>query len=74
MVDLGIASRAVGLASVWSEGALLSAFWLTLLIEVPRYFVGVQATVAALMLRTDRVPGAIGKMPKVSILLVGHNE
>jgi cellulose synthase/poly-beta-1,6-N-acetylglucosamine synthase-like glycosyltransferase len=55
----------------WSYITLL---WLTLLAEMPRYAFGMQATVIGLLLRDHRHPGALGPMPKVSILLAGHNE
>jgi len=55
----------------WSMVAL---FWLTLLAEAPRYFLGVQATVAALLLRDHRHAGPLPAIAPVSILLVGHNE
>jgi cellulose synthase/poly-beta-1,6-N-acetylglucosamine synthase-like glycosyltransferase len=53
---------------------LIGLLWLTLLVEAPRYFLGVQATVAALFLRGDRSFAPVRNVPRVSILLVGHNE
>jgi len=69
-------------ASAWDflaalpGGAFIGLFWLTLFAEVPRYFLGVQATAAALMVGGDRASPPLDprKVPKVSILLVGHNE
>jgi cellulose synthase/poly-beta-1,6-N-acetylglucosamine synthase-like glycosyltransferase len=55
----------------WSYVTLL---WLTILAEMPRYVLGMQATVIGLLLRDHRHPGPLGPMPKVSILLAGHNE
>lgn len=54
--------------------AYLPLLWLTLLVEVPRHFIGIQATAAALLLRERRHTGSIEPFPEVSILLVGHNE
>jgi cellulose synthase/poly-beta-1,6-N-acetylglucosamine synthase-like glycosyltransferase len=56
---------------VWS---LIALFWLTLLAEAPRYFLGIQATAAALLLRDHRRAGPLPPLATVSILLVGHNE
>lgn len=56
------------------EGSFITVFWLTIVAEVPRYFVGVQATAAAVLLRDDRPRGPLKHVPSVSILLVGHNE
>ena len=55
----------------WSVIAL---FWLTFVAELPRYFLGVQATAAMLLFRERRRHGPIGPLPRVSILLAGHNE
>jgi cellulose synthase/poly-beta-1,6-N-acetylglucosamine synthase-like glycosyltransferase len=55
----------------WSYVALL---WLTILADLPRYAFGMQAMVIGLLLRDYRHPGPLGPMPKVSILLAGHNE
>jgi cellulose synthase/poly-beta-1,6-N-acetylglucosamine synthase-like glycosyltransferase len=52
----------------------VSLFWLTILAEIPRYVFGMQATVIGLLLRDRYHPGPLGLMPKVSILLAGHNE
>jgi cellulose synthase/poly-beta-1,6-N-acetylglucosamine synthase-like glycosyltransferase len=56
------------------QGSFIAIFWLTILAELPRYFVGVQATTAAALLHDDRPRGPIQHVPSVSILLVGHNE
>jgi cellulose synthase/poly-beta-1,6-N-acetylglucosamine synthase-like glycosyltransferase len=53
---------------------LFGLLWLTLLAEAPRYFIGVQATAAALLLRDGRRYGPLPPLPPVSILLAGHNE
>ncbi len=55
-------------------GSLVAIFWLVLLIEMPRYFVGIQATAAALLLSDWRRPAPLARTPRISILLVGHNE
>lgn len=55
-------------------GSLVAIFWLVLLIEMPRYFVGIQATAAALLLSDWRRPAPLTRTPRISILLVGHNE
>lgn len=54
--------------------AYFALLWLTILAEVPRYFLGVQATAAALLFHERRHTGPIGPLPAVSILLAGHNE
>ena len=54
--------------------AYLPLLWLTLLAEVPRYVLGIQATAAALLLRDHRHSCPLPSLPLVSILLVGHNE
>ena len=62
---------------VWALplGILVAALWLTLLVELPRYFLGLQATAAALLLWDRRRPGPLPRSPnRVSLLLVGHNE
>jgi cellulose synthase/poly-beta-1,6-N-acetylglucosamine synthase-like glycosyltransferase len=56
------------------DWSLITVFWLTLIAEVPRYFVGVQATAAAVLLHGDQPRGPLKCVPCVSILLVGHNE
>ena len=62
---------------VWALPAwtLVTMLWLTLLVEIPRYFLGLQATAAALLLRDlwHRAPLRQAPM-SVSLLLVGHNE
>jgi cellulose synthase/poly-beta-1,6-N-acetylglucosamine synthase-like glycosyltransferase len=54
---------------------LLAMLWLTLIIEIPRYFLGLQATAAVLLFRDYRrfAPLRAGPL-RVSLLLVGHNE
>lgn len=57
--------------SAWSFVAM---FGLVLLTDAPRYFLGIQATAAAFILRDHRPPGQLAPLPPVSILLAGHNE
>ena len=56
------------------DWSFITVFWLTIVAEVPRYFVGVQATAAAVLLYGDQPRGPLKRVPRVSILLVGHNE
>ncbi len=57
------------------EGWPLAAmFGIVLLTDAPRYFIGIQATAAAFILRDNRVCGPLPPLPLVSILLAGHNE
>ena len=56
------------------DWSLIAVFWLTMIAEVPRYFVGIQATAAAVLLWGDERRGTLKHVGKVSILLVGHNE
>jgi cellulose synthase/poly-beta-1,6-N-acetylglucosamine synthase-like glycosyltransferase len=61
--------------SVVPLGTLLAMLWLTLIIEIPRYFLGLQATCAALLFRDRQRPAPLQAVPsRVSLLLVGHNE
>jgi cellulose synthase/poly-beta-1,6-N-acetylglucosamine synthase-like glycosyltransferase len=53
---------------------LVGLLWLTLLAELPRYFVGIQATAAAILFRERRPRLPLEARSKVSVLLVGHNE
>src|SRR5262245_18912038 len=49
--------------------------WLSLFVELPRYFLGLQATAAALLFHDRWRPMPLHAVPsRVSILLVGHNE
>jgi cellulose synthase/poly-beta-1,6-N-acetylglucosamine synthase-like glycosyltransferase len=58
-----------------SPATLLAMLWLTLIIEIPRYFLGLQATAAALLLRDKYRSAPLQSSPcRVSLLLVGHNE
>jgi cellulose synthase/poly-beta-1,6-N-acetylglucosamine synthase-like glycosyltransferase len=57
-----------------SPWAFVAMFALVLLTDAPRYFLGIQATAAAFLLRGDRAPGPQPSFPPVSILLAGHNE
>ena len=57
--------------SAWS---FVTMFGLVLLTDAPRYFLGIQATAAAFILRDHRPPGPLVPLPPVSILLAGHNE
>lgn len=54
--------------------AYFALLWLTIVAEVPRYFIGIQATTATLLFRERRQTGPLGPFPAVSILLAGHNE
>lgn len=65
------ASRLLDSLSGWS---FLAMFGMIFLADVPRYFLGVQATAAALLLRDHRLYGSLPPLPSVSILLAGHNE
>lgn len=57
-----------------SLDSIIALIWLTLLVEIPRYFLGFQATAAAILLRgPGRLP-PLEAQPKVSVLLAGHNE
>ena len=49
-------------------------FGIVLLTDAPRYFIGIQATAAAFILRDNRPCGPLPPLPPVSILLAGHNE
>jgi len=57
-----------------SEWGVLAMFGLVLLTDAPRYFIGLQATAAAFILRDRRPYGPLPPLPAVSILLAGHNE
>ena len=57
--------------SGWS---FLGMFGMVLLTDAPRYFLGIQATAAAFILRDHRPYGSLPPLPPVSILLAGHNE
>lgn len=57
--------------SGWS---FLAMFGMVLLTDAPRYFLGIQATAAAFILRDHRPYGPLPPLPLVSILLAGHNE
>jgi cellulose synthase/poly-beta-1,6-N-acetylglucosamine synthase-like glycosyltransferase len=57
-----------------SGWTFIAMFGMVLLTDAPRYFVGIQATAAALMLRDHRAYGPLPPLPSVSILLAGHNE
>jgi cellulose synthase/poly-beta-1,6-N-acetylglucosamine synthase-like glycosyltransferase len=56
------------------DWSFIAIFWLTMISEVPRYFIGIQATAATLLLWGDRPRGPLRHVHKVSVLLVGHNE
>jgi cellulose synthase/poly-beta-1,6-N-acetylglucosamine synthase-like glycosyltransferase len=63
--------RLLGSLSEWSFFAM---FGMVLLTDAPRYFLGIQATAAAFILRDHRPYGPLPPLPSVSILLAGHNE
>lgn len=65
------ASRLLDSLSGWP---MLAMFGMILLTDAPRYFLGVQATAAALLFRDNRLYGPLPPLPAVSILLAGHNE
>jgi len=70
----GELSAAWRLLAEQSWASLLLMFWLTVLAELTRYSLGLQTTAAALLLRNDRRKGIPAPLPRVSVLLVGHNE
>jgi cellulose synthase/poly-beta-1,6-N-acetylglucosamine synthase-like glycosyltransferase len=74
LLGIDMVVRAWEFLTALPEGSFITVFWLTIVAEVPRYFVGVQATAAAVLLRDDRPRGPLKHVPSVSILLVGHNE
>ena len=57
-----------------STGAFVAMFALILLTDAPRYFLGIQSTAAAFILRDCHPYGPLPPLPPVSILLAGHNE
>ena len=57
--------------SGWS---VVTMFMIVLLTDIPRYFIGLQATAAAFILRDQPPCGPLPPLPLVSILLAGHNE
>ena len=57
--------------SLW---AFIAMFAFVLFTDAPRYFLGIQTTAAAFMLRDHRPYGQLPPLPPVSILLAGHNE
>ncbi|KAB2937178.1 MAG: glycosyltransferase family 2 protein [Hyphomicrobium sp.] len=72
MLDEALGSAWTFLVSL-SPYALLSIFWFTALLEIPRYFLSFAATIVVLSLRSRR---PLSKVPplKVSIVIAGHNE
>jgi cellulose synthase/poly-beta-1,6-N-acetylglucosamine synthase-like glycosyltransferase len=62
------------LVTVIPGEAIFSMLWLTLVVEAPRYFIGLQATASMLLLRERREHGPIALRQRVSILVAGHNE
>lgn len=54
--------------------ALVSMFAMVLLTDAPRYFLGIQTTAAAFILRDRQTYSRLAPLPPVSILLAGHNE
>jgi cellulose synthase/poly-beta-1,6-N-acetylglucosamine synthase-like glycosyltransferase len=74
-VDLiELPTRAWQLLAALPAETTLAMLWLTLLVEIPRYFLGLQATAAALLLRDKWQPMPLRTRTRVSLLLVGHNE
>lgn len=53
---------------------IFSLFWFTVIFEVPRYLLGFIATVIAIPTWSGRPSRPPYPSPKVSILVVGHNE
>ena len=53
---------------------LLTVFWFTVLLEVPRYFLSFVAVVIAVLVQRKHPSGPMPLLPKVSILIAGHNE
>ena len=74
MIGVDIIARAGEFLVALPDSSFVVIFWLTIVAEVPRYFVGVQATAAAVLLHGDQPRGPLTRVPLVSILLVGHNE
>jgi cellulose synthase/poly-beta-1,6-N-acetylglucosamine synthase-like glycosyltransferase len=63
--------RALDGLSPWGFVAMFGLVFLT---DAPRYFLGIQATAAAFILRDRSPPGPLRPLAPVSILLAGHNE
>lgn len=61
----------IGGLTPWEMSCLL---WLTLLVEAPRYFVGMHATAMAILVHPESAPKQIRFVPRTCVLLVGHNE
>ncbi len=57
-----------------SGWTFLAMFGMVLLTDAPRYFIGIQATAAAFILRDHQPYDPLSPLPPVSILLAGHNE
>jgi cellulose synthase/poly-beta-1,6-N-acetylglucosamine synthase-like glycosyltransferase len=74
LIGVDTVARAWEFLVALPDSSFITVFWLTLAAEVPRYFVGVQATAAAVLLYGDQPRGPLKCVPRVSILLVGHNE
>ena len=75
MSAIDIFNRSWQFLSELPPGALLAMLWLTLLVEIPRYFLGLQATAAALLFRDKRrCTPEVAAPVRVSVLLAGHNE
>jgi hypothetical protein len=70
LIGVDIVVRAWDFLVALPEGSFIAMFWLTILAELPRYFVGVQATAAAALLHYDQPVVRFS----MSILLVGPNE
>lgn len=54
--------------------SLMGFLWLTVFVELPRYFLGMQATAAALLFREKWQTRPLETSANISLLLVGHNE
>jgi len=57
-----------------SAWAFVAMFGMVLLTDAPRYFLGIQTTAAAFILRDRQSYSPLPPLPPVSILLAGHNE
>jgi cellulose synthase/poly-beta-1,6-N-acetylglucosamine synthase-like glycosyltransferase len=72
---IGTIERAWQLLRELPIGTLLAMLWLTLIVEIPRYFLGLQATAVALLFRDRRQSEPLRSVrQRISLLLVGHNE
>jgi hypothetical protein len=65
LIGIDMVVRAWEFLVALPEGSFIAIFWLTILAELPRYFVGVQATAAAALLHDDQPRGPIQHVPSV---------